>query len=174
MGGKFVSECKVNGLILGLGNELLCDDAIGIRLAKRLAGTLHADGWEVDWGEIGPLETMERLVGRDAAILIDSIRIPGDPPGSVYEFASDQLGRTEHARWSHGIDLATALKLGRDQGFRLPTHLHVMAINVTDVFTLSEVMTPEMEEAFDRILREVDRHIRRLIGEVNASSSGEL
>lgn len=157
----------MKGLVLGLGNEMLSDDAVGIRLARRLAETLEYPEWEFSWAEIGPLETMERLVGLDAAILIDSIRVPDDPPGKVYCFPADELPATEHLGWSHGIDLVTALELGKDQGYRLPDRVSIVAVNITDNFTLSERMTPALEGSFDRILEAVEDEVQRLIGEMS-------
>jgi hydrogenase maturation protease len=156
----------MTGLILGLGNEILCDDAIGIRLARRLADSFQRPGWDVEWAEIGPLETMERLVGRDAAILIDSIRVAEDPPGTVYSFSADELPQTSHLRWSHGIDLVTALQLGQDQGYRLPGRLWVVAVNITDNYTLSETMTAVLEEDFETIFREVEGRVHQLVAEL--------
>lgn len=153
----------MNALILGIGNEILSDDAVGIRLARRIAETFQNPGWEVAWGEFGPLETMERLVGRDAAILIDSVRAPGLPPGRVSSFPLDRLRPTEHLAWSHGIDLLTALHLGRQHGRLLPERVFIIAVSIRDNTTLSESMTPELERRFDAIAAEVRRAIDGII-----------
>lgn len=162
----------MNGLILGLGNEILCDDAIGIRVARRLAERLDEAGWEICWAEIGPLETMERLVGRDAGILIDATRVSGDPPGKVYCLPFDRLHSTVHIAWSHGIDLATAMRLGKDQGYRFPARLYIVAVNISDNYTLSETMTPDLEDNFERISAEVEAEVRHLIAETRPGGSG--
>lgn len=158
----------MKGLVLGLGNEILCDDAVGIRVARRLAQSLHHPGWEVAWEEIGPLETMERLVGRDAAIIIDSAVNPEEPPGRVSCFPFARLPKTEHLGWSHGIDLATAMELGAGQGYRLPQRLSVITINIRDNSTLSECMTPELEREFEAIVARVKSQVALLLGRLGA------
>ncbi|MBI5828855.1 MAG: hypothetical protein HZB20_04795 [Chloroflexi bacterium] len=61
-------------LILGLGNPILGDDALGLRVAALVRQRLPpGSAIEVDEEYWGGLRLMERLVGYDKAILIDAI-----------------------------------------------------------------------------------------------------
>ena len=61
-------------LILGLGNPLVTDDSVGLRVAEQLKPLL-ADRPEVEVAEDywGGLRLMERMIGFDRAIVIDAI-----------------------------------------------------------------------------------------------------
>ncbi len=54
-------------LVLGLGNPLLGDDAVGLRVAASLRGRLPPDV-ELDEDYCGGLRLMERLAGYDRAV----------------------------------------------------------------------------------------------------------
>ena len=158
----------MRGILLGIGNEILCDDAIGIRLARRLAEDDVAPGWEIAWGELGPLETAERLAGHDAAILIDAMRVTDRPPGGISAFTLGALRQTEHLGWSHGMNLQTALRFLVGQGTDLPRQLAIIGIAIADNTLLSETMTPALEKGFEAILvqvKEMVLHIAREMGE---------
>ena len=61
-------------LIIGLGNPLVTDDSVGLRVAaelrSRLAGRADVEVTEDYWGG---LRLMEQMVGYDCAIVIDAI-----------------------------------------------------------------------------------------------------
>jgi hypothetical protein len=58
-------------LILGLGNPILRDDGVGLRVAQALRPMLaEAHGVEVDENTWGGLRLMERLVGYDRVIVV--------------------------------------------------------------------------------------------------------
>ncbi|NLZ00969.1 MAG: hydrogenase maturation protease, partial [Pirellulaceae bacterium] len=71
-------------LVLGLGNWIVSDDSIGLRVAAELAKVL-ADREDVEVSEDywGGLRLMERLVGYDRAIVIDAIST-GAAPGTIH------------------------------------------------------------------------------------------
>ncbi len=75
-------------LILGLGNPLITDDSIGLRVIEVLQTRL-ADRPDVEVSEDywGGLRLMERMIGFDRAIVVDAIqtgarraRSIGSPP----------------------------------------------------------------------------------------------
>jgi hydrogenase maturation protease len=61
-------------LILGLGNPLLKDDSVGLRVAQEVE-TLIPEGMGIEVGldYWGGLRLMERMIGFDRAIIIDAI-----------------------------------------------------------------------------------------------------
>jgi hydrogenase maturation protease len=149
-------------LILGLGNPLLRDDSVGLRVARELRPALIGrDDVEVAEEVCGGLRLMERMVGYDRAILIDAIR-SGRPPGTVLAVDPRQIP-TQHSASSHDVTLLQALALGRHSGARLPPddQLRVIAIEAEDVETFGEDMTAAVEAAVPRaaarVLAELDR-----------------
>jgi hydrogenase maturation protease len=150
-------------LIIGLGNPLLRDDAVGLRVARQVAAALVGrEDVEIVEEACGGLRLMERMVGFDRAILIDALR-SGRPPGTVLTLDSRDM-RTQHSASSHDVNLPTALALGRRTGARLPAddQLSVIAVEAEDVETFGEDMTAAVEAAVPhaaaRVLTVLDQH----------------
>jgi hydrogenase maturation protease len=149
-------------LIIGLGNPLLRDDAVGLHVARRVRAALAGrDDIEVVEEACGGLRLMECLIGHERAILIDAIR-SGRPPGSVMTLDPREMD-TQHSASTHDVNLPTALALGRRSGARLPSddQLRVIAIEVEDVETFGEQMTPAVEAAVDRAAGQVLAELAR-------------
>jgi len=143
-------------LVLGLGNPLLTDDGVGLRVAGRLRPLLAGrPGVEVEEEYQGGLRCMERLVGYDRAIIVDAIRSGADA-GSVKVFSLGEFP-TQHSGSAHDVDLGTALKLGQQAGAHLPAaeNIRLVAIEAADVLTFDERCTPAVEAGIERAVEEV-------------------
>ncbi|MGC8916645.1 MAG: hydrogenase maturation protease [Thermoanaerobaculum sp.] len=69
-------------LVVGVGNILLGDDGIGVRLAQELGQRLLLAGVEVvDGGTLG-LSLLPYLAGREVLVVLDAMR-NGQPPGTL-------------------------------------------------------------------------------------------
>lgn len=143
-------------LILGLGNPLVGDDSVGLRIAAELAQHL-ADQPEIVVSEdyCGGLRLMERMVGYDRVILIDAM-VTGLPPGTL-QWLTVQSFPTQHVASSHDTNLATALAIGRQAGACLPPdeHIWILGIEAQNVLTFSEQCTPSVAEAIPRAVQAV-------------------
>ncbi len=61
-------------LVLGMGNPILGDDGVGVRIAQEVQVALPADaGVDVSEACVGGLSLMERMVGYDTVILVDAL-----------------------------------------------------------------------------------------------------
>jgi hydrogenase maturation protease len=135
-------------LIIGLGNPLLRDDAVGLHVARQVGAALGPrDDVEVAEESVGGLRLMERMVGFDRAIVIDAIR-SGRPPGTVLTLDPRDMP-TQHSASTHDVTLPTALAFGRRTGARLPPDgsLKVVAVEAEDVETFGEELTAAVEAA---------------------------
>lgn len=135
-------------LVLGLGNPILTDDSVGLRVAallkSELAGRPDLAVEEDCWGG---LRLMERLVGFARAVVIDAIQ-SGAPPGTIHRLTPHQLP-TQHSASAHDVNLPTALAFGRKMGLVLPPddRLVLVAVEAADILTFGETCTPEVEAA---------------------------
>lgn len=146
-------------LVLGMGNPILTDDAVGIRLAKALAAALPPRP-DVDLCpdcSAGGLEILAVLEGYDRVLVFDSVKTVGGEPGSWYRFDGRALGPTLHLTNLHDTNFATALELGHRLGLHLPAaaSTHVLAVEVADNRTFSERLSPALEARWDSLSREV-------------------
>jgi hydrogenase maturation protease len=143
-------------LILGLGNPLITDDSIGLRVIEELKSPL-ADRSDVEVSEDywGGLRLMERMIGFDRAIVVDAIQT-GAPPGTIHRLTPDGIP-TQRSASAHDMNLATALEFGRQAGMLLPANegIRLVGIEAEDILTFSEQCTPAVQAAIPRAVEVV-------------------
>lgn len=102
-------------LILGLGNVLLTDEAVGAEVLKQLAPLAESDpdlrlydGGTLSFTLAGPIGDAERLIVVDAAAM-------NDPPGTVRLFEGEAMDRqlSQHAKSVHEVSLADLFDIAR-------------------------------------------------------------
>jgi hydrogenase maturation protease len=153
-------------LVIGLGNPLISDDSVGLRIVQHLKTRL-ADRPDVDVTEDywGGLRLMERMIGYDRAIVVDAI-CTGAAPGTIHHLATDALA-TQRSASAHDVNLPTALAFGRHAGVDLPADqdVHLVGIEAQDVVNFGEQCTPAVAAAIPRAVEEVVRLLETMLGE---------
>jgi hydrogenase maturation protease len=143
-------------LIIGLGNPLVSDDSVGLRVAECLKPLL-ADRAGVDVSEDywGGLRLMERMIGYDRAIVVDAI-CTGAAPGTIHHLTTGSIA-TQKSASAHDVSLPTALAFGRRAGAALPADENVRLIGVEaeDLVNFSHDCTPAVAAAIPRVVQEV-------------------
>lgn len=157
-------------LLLGMGNPILSDDAVGVRLAGEFRRRLESEGGcpgltIQEECSLGGLNLLDLVPGFDRLIVLDSIRTGVGSPGSWYAFTAESLGETLHLDSIHDLNFATAMELGRRLGHKIPPdrEIHVLAVEIDDDRTFSETMTPALEQAYPVLVEEIWAELRRLL-----------
>ena len=154
---------KGKTLVIGLGNPIVSDDSVGLRVAERLKTILsNRDDVDVTEDYCGGLRLMERMIGYDRAIVIDAI-CTGAEPGTVHRLTPGPVS-TQRSASAHDVNLPTALAFGREVGAHLPANddIRLIGIEAADVANVSDQCTPAVEAA---IPRAVDTAIQMLSGD---------
>ncbi len=134
-------------LILGVGSSILTDDAVGLVVARRLEERLgHRDDVEFGENEEAGFTLLEEAIGYDRLVLVDSI-LTGAAPGTLLRYDLSDLGRSIHVNSPHGLNLATVMAFGRQQGLDVPDTVVIYAVEVVDLLTFGESLTPAVAEA---------------------------
>ena len=139
-------------LVLGLGNDILTDDAIGLLLVRKLrdefAGDARIEVCETQ--EMG-LALLDFLTGHREVVLVDAIQTSRVPPGTVHELDAaglkNLIGGTPHF-----LGVGETLALGNQLGLPMPTRVRIFAIEVADAHTLGTQLTPAVAAAVPAIL----------------------
>ncbi|MBP1610191.1 MAG: Hydrogenase maturation protease [Acidobacteria bacterium] len=154
-------------LLLGMGNPLLSDDAVGIRLVGDFSRRLgNMTGLEIiEECTTGGLDLLQIIEGYDRLLLVDGIKTREGVPGNWFCFTAERLRETIHLANIHDANFATALSLGRRLGMRLPPdpEIHVFAVEVLDDFTFSDKMTDSLEKAYPIYSEEIFCALRLLL-----------
>jgi hydrogenase maturation protease len=145
---------RLKTLVIGLGNPLVRDDSVGLRVVKHLEQLLPAEA-NVDVTEDywGGLRLMERMIGYDRAIVVDAI-CTGAPAGTITVLGPHDLA-TQKSASAHDVTLPTALAFGRQAGAHLPPDdaIQLVGIEAEDILTFSEECTPQVAAAIPRAAR---------------------
>lgn len=154
-------------LLVGMGNPILSDDGVGIRLAQEVAARLPpAAGLEVEEQcTVGGLNLLDLVAGFDQLIVLDSIKTKDGRAGDWYRFDGSALRDTMNLSNVHDANFATAMELGRRMGMRVPdeTDIHVFAVEVMENLTFCERLSPELEEALPELVEEMHGEILDLL-----------
>ena len=146
-------------LVLGLGNDLLSDEAVGIRVVRYLAETLPnegdvqiLDGGTLSFTLAGPIAEASGLIVVDAARL-------GSAPGTVAIFEGEAMDRKLNGTCSsvHEVGLADLFDIARLTD-SLPPHRCLVGIEPAEIDWGSE-----LSEAVARSVPEAAARIRTLI-----------
>jgi len=155
-------------LVLCLGNDILRDDGVGWAIADALEASLPeprippfdtAQGGpealegpnpesriSVKRSALSGFYLLDEVTGWDRVLVVDAVRTGQHPPGTVLSFPVEALG-TEAGPSPHAVGLPTVMRLGRQSGVPLPSWLHVVAVEVDDMESFVEGLTPAVEAA---------------------------
>ena len=145
----------MNTLVLGIGNPILTDDGVGIKIAQKLKE--EKARLEVIMTSEAGIILLELLVGYKKLIIIDSIKTEKGKPGDLYKLELEDLKPSKDFSSSHGIGIATAFELGKGFGYRMPKYISIYAVEVKDNTTFSEKCTEEVEQRIPFIVKQIVR-----------------
>ncbi len=146
--------------ILGVGNILLKDEGVGVRVVERLA-----DQYEfpehvrvLDGGVLG-VRLMGIIGATDELIVVDAVRNQ-KPPGTLYRLADEEVPRRVLAKQSmHQMDLPEVLAMCA----AIDKHPKVVVVGVEpeDMTTmdieLTQTVAAQVDNLVAMVLKELDR-----------------
>ena len=142
---------------MGIGNPILCDDAVGIEAARLVYSRVQSDDIDFIEASVGGIALVEMLQGYDRALIIDAIETNGGRAGDLYRIELNNYRVLRDSGLSHSVGLLEGLELGKMLDMKLPDRLDIYAIEVQDVCTFSTEMTRAVTEALPTIVDEIIR-----------------
>jgi len=146
-------------LILGIGNDILTDDGIGIRLIEDLRTMNYPKDITFLTITLGGLETLEIIKDYQKVIFLDAIMTENGIPGSVYCYSVNDFKETLHLSNLHDINFLTALELGKKLGIPIPDDIKIIAVEVIEDRVFGKELTPLLQQKYPEILGTVKQII---------------
>jgi hydrogenase maturation protease len=140
-------------LILGIGNPILTDDGVGIKIVQELKAS-KPELEVAETSEVG-MALLELVAGYDKLIIIDSIKTGRGKPGELYKLELEDLKPYMYFSSSHGIDIPTVIELGQRAGYKMPGYIRLYAVEVKDNSNFGEECTREIEESIPFIIKQI-------------------
>lgn len=149
-------------IIVGIGNDLLQDDAVGIEAVRRLKGTVPADCVECSTAGLALLDV---LVGYSGAILVDSVQMEADHAGRVREWDPDHFQACGPAS-PHFMGLGEVRDLARVLDLPFPASLAVITVAIGNCMTIGQPLSKPVLDALPEL-------VARIREKVNTWQSGD-
>jgi hydrogenase maturation protease len=150
-----MSENLGKVLVLGLGNDILTDDAIGLVVAREVHQRLAPDeGIDARWTTEMGLSLLDEITGYAALVLVDAVQTGRVPAGYLHELVLDDLHVLPSVT-PHFLGVGETLALGRLLSLAMPDRVCVFGIEVDDMRTLGTELTPPVATAVSRIVGRV-------------------
>ncbi|RPJ06486.1 MAG: HyaD/HybD family hydrogenase maturation endopeptidase [Deltaproteobacteria bacterium] len=147
-------------LVLGVGNVLLRDEGIGVRVVEKLQDEycFSSNVELMDGGTLG-LRLLDPISGTDFLIVVDAVQ-NGGPPGTIYRLPAEELEKRVAFRNSlHQLDLVETLAYAEVLGHR-PGAV-IVGIEPADISPwgteLTDTVGSRMTEMCACVLREIEK-----------------
>ncbi len=144
-------------LVVGLGNDILGDDAVGL-LAARCLRRQFPDLEVVEAGS-GGLELLDLLAGWDCALLLDAVLTGRHPAGTLLEFSRQDFHQIVGPS-PHYAGLPEMLRLAECLAIPMPAELCVLAMEVEDPYCVREGISPSVANALPAYVRRGEEILR--------------
>ena len=151
----------MNALVMGIGNVLLMDEGIGVRVIEELEWCyLFPENVELLDGGTSGIELLRYLDGKDHFIIIDAVRA-GQAPGTVMRVAGDDVPATFETRITpHQLGLSDLLATAKLTG-GMPGYLVLFGVE-PKVLKTGLGFSKEVEGAVEPLAAHVVEELRNL------------
>ncbi len=156
-------------LVLGLGNELYGDEAVGIHVIRKLREDFDKQEEAAEWLEnveleecsLSGLALLEVIVDYKKLVIIDSIKKEKPVTGKIHLLEKKDL-RHIPGPSPHIGSFPQSLELGKKLGLRVPSEIKIIAVEAKNQYNLGEGLTEEMTNAIPAIVKEVKKVLQEL------------
>lgn len=134
-------------LILGLGNDILGDDGIGLIAARELKKQFEHFPVDVVEATLAGLELLDILQGYEKVLILDAVVTKKYQLGTVLELSPEQFKHATAISPHYG-GLPEVLKLAEYLKVKFPTEIRILAMEIEPPYDLREGLNPIISDAF--------------------------
>ena len=139
--------------VLGLGNELLGDDAVGVIAARQIKNEL-TDQVDVAETSVYGLGLLDVILGCRQLIIIDAIRTGTCPIGTMIQLDPETLDRVV-APSPHYSGIPEMRALARALDLDFPEQLAILAVEISDGECFGAPLSEPVRAAIDQVVNRV-------------------
>jgi len=140
---------KRTTLILGMGNELLGDDGVGLAAAREVA-RLAGDAADLEEACLATIDLLPVISGYRRVIVVDAWLSGDQPPGTPVHVSPDRLPDGFGYRSFHSLPFGQMLRLGRELELPMPDEMSIHGLAVEDPRTFGRGFTATVERSWRR------------------------
>ena len=150
-------------IILGIGNQILGDDGVGVHVVKEVQNRFQDPDITFDEAITGGMNLLDLILGYDKAILIDAVKSDQEPQGTVKRIPLKEF-TTMHSCNPHDVSLLEAISMAKKLGEnRIPKEIVIIGIIMNQIpcefrETLSKNIAAAVPQAVALTLHEIKQH----------------
>ena len=141
-------------LVLGIGNDILGDDGVGIHIARAVARRVSTTDVKVEETGAAGLSLLELIKGYERLIVADAILTDNTEVGKIHRLALKDLAKTNNSITPHDAALVTTLEIGNSLfPGEMPREVVVYGVQTANVEHFTGRMTPAVKAAVPEAAR---------------------
>ena len=141
-------------LVLGIGNDILGDDGVGIHIAREVAKHICRGDVTVEETGAAGLSLLERIKGYERLIIVDAILTHDTEVGKIHRLTLKDLAKTNDSITPHEAALRTTLEIGNGLfPGEMPRDVVVFAVQTHDVDHVTRKMSRPVKAAVPEVVR---------------------
>lgn len=149
-------------IVVGLGNPVRYDDAVGLRTAEAVARLLYDEpvpNVVVVTSSRAGLELVDLLAGMSRAVIIDCLAPAHPVPGRVRRLTLDDVAGAARLIGAHDVSLSDAFAFASVAGVPMPGRVDIYAVEAADIDRVEEGLSPSVAAAVPILAREIHRQL---------------
>ena len=140
-------------LVLGIGNDILGDDGVGIQIARAVARRVSAADVKVEETATAGLSLLELIKGYERLIVADAILTNNTEVGKIHRLALKDLAKTNNSITPHDAALVTTLEIGSSLfPGEMPREVVVYGVQTANVQHVTTKMTAAVKAAVPKVV----------------------
>jgi len=152
-------------VILGLGNPVLTDDAVGLKVVERIEELLENEpvpGLHTLASTRAGFELIDLLTGYSHVFIVDAFLAENPEPGKVRWLTMDDVAGNVRLLAPHEVSIDVAFRLAEQMKIPMPSEVEIVGIEVKDIYQFSDVMTPVMQAVVEPVAQELFQRAKEL------------
>lgn len=145
-------------LILGLGNDLIGDDAFGPHVVRRLTGIGDCDVTIMESAGSG-LELLDIFVGFDRVLVIDGMITGNRVTGALAELRLCDL-RSTPGPSPHYSGLPELVQIAKQMNLTYPDEFRILAVELKNTQVIGAGLSPRIAQTIPQTVRRVGEIVR--------------
>jgi hydrogenase maturation protease len=151
----------VKTLVLGIGNDILGDDGVGIHIVREAAKHISSGDVIVEETGAAGLSLLERIKGYERLIIADAILTDNTEVGKIHRLTLKDLAKTNDSITPHEAALRTTLEIGNSLfPGEMPRDVVVFAVQTHDVDHVTGKMSRPVKAAVPEVVRMILAEIK--------------
>jgi hydrogenase maturation protease len=149
---------KHKTLVIGLGSDVLGDDAFGLIVAQKLLDKGLDCLADIRLSCESGMKLLDHLLDYEKVIIVDSYLDPKGEAGKILTLPVEEDKTC--APCIHFFSIGQALALGRHLGLRVPSEVKAFAVVINEIKLSDEGLSPNVDKAVGAILGLVEEELR--------------